>query len=729
MTLVAASMIVFFLLAGTDVQAFDIQDSLHVQQILATPQISPDGSRIAYLANDWQEDASVLAHKPTGKLFIKSVNLSAVKQNFTSREDEVLSEHASDPVWSHSGQLIAYFEGVGETRSLAISTIISKSRDASDKAVRVATPGEPSRKSGLGFAPVWGPSDRYVYSAEAVKLAPPPSPSEPFSISSSTAQLPNDAHFRTAALWRVFRLDLKDNSKEYLSAPIALRKMLASPLGNSFVLAVARHQAPGMFLGDDYALPHDYLLLSPGSNLEFQPLANDQIAMLLGWSNEATLLVRSPPGLQSLDVSTREFSSLGGWPFKHSSKGHSLLTNDLAVWGKTPPLPQQYLIPPASPDIMTVMQLGKKTTRELISASENQEILQAFWLHDGKRLLIHTRDLQSFNEKIMLWSPAGMQTVFEAAASIGLLSNEGKGSNLAFSLQDADALPELHILNLNNSQLKTISKLNQLLTQSIAAKGGLVAPDIISGTGPEGTPWRALLYLPSDAKPTQPIPLVVSAYGRKTDLLNQFNAEAQMHTSQGYAYLMPDVHPLRGQLHLAYAEVIPSAIAVAREQYNLHGRSGFFGGSLGGYAGLVLITRSTVIDAAVLRAAPSEFAMSWATGKDRDADLLEYLMLNTTPFESTAAYLEDSPFWMADKVTAATLFLHGTDDAQVPLEQSEWMFQSLRRLGKATAELRVYPDADHSIVRGNVSFYQDYYRQLFAWWQQHLQTEVTDTQH
>lgn len=698
------------LASGVAAQGFDIQHSLQINHISEKPQLSPDGSRVAFVYSDWQDDASVKAHKPTGKLVIKTSEGADVAQ---------LSDHASDPVWSRSGQLITYFEGTGAHRHL----VISKTAPGSVDPIRIAIPGEPSRYSGLSFAPVWGPSDQYIVTAEAVNAAEATAVIEPYSITSATAQLPNDAHFRSSMLWRVIRLNLSNHTKDYLTPPLALREMFASPLGASFVLSVARQDVPGVFLGDDFTLPIEHRLLSLTGASSLQALGDESLGAILGWRSEESLLIRSTSGLGALNISTGDLTTLSDWPFEHSSKGFNLSASHLAVWGNPQTVQaHQYVIPPATADIMTVMQLGNGIIQEVIGAADNQEILQAFWLQSEQRLLIHTRDLQSFNERILIWTSSGMQTVFEAAVSIGPISSAGNSSNLAFPLEDAVNLPELQILNPDSSQLKTISNLNQQITRFFSGKGGFVAPEIISGAGPEGTAWRALLYLPPRAKSGQATSLVVSSYGRQTDRLNQFNAEAQMHTGLGYAYLLPDVFPLRGQLHRAYVEVIPSAIAAVREQFELHGRTGYFGGSLGAYAGLVLISRTALIDAAVLRAAPSEFAMSWATGKDRDADLLEYLMLNKTPFQSMDAYREDSPFWMADKVTAATLLLHGTDDAQVPLEQSEWMFQSLRRVGKAVAELRIYPGADHSIVRGNSAYYQDYYQQLFAWWQRYLQT-------
>ena len=696
--------------SGAFAQAFDIQQSLEVNRILEQPRLSPDGGKVAFLSGDWQEDAAIKSPRPTGKLVIRSVEGVDIAE---------LSRHASNPVWSPGGEYIAFFEDEAEQRLL----VVRKAGGEDSEPVHFAVPGEPARYSGQSFPPVWGALAQTIITAEAVESLEPPEVTGPYSVTTATTQLPNDAHFRPSRLWRIVRLDLAGQTKSYLTPPLALRDMTPNADGSRLLLKIALPDQPGFFLGDEFTLPTQYQLLSLASGKGPQPLGEKKLNAVLGWTDGDTLLVRDSTGLATIDAETLKSSSLGEWPVAHSNRGHSLFGAHLAIWGKAPAKSvQKYLIPPPSPDIMSVMRLGTNGMTTVVAATDQQEIVQALWLQDPARLLIHTRDLDSFDESLILWERSGTRTLLSTAASFGPIAGAADGSVLAFSLEKADALPELQIFDVEKQQLTSISALNRQLMGAVMGQGHFSKPRIIGGSGPEGTPWRAFLYLPGDSKPGQAPPLVVTAYGRLTDQLNRFHAEAQMHTARGYAYLMPDVYPLRGALHRAYAEVIPSAIAFVHSQYDVAPQTGFYGGSLGGYAGLVLLTRSTSVDAAVLRAAPSEFAMSWATGKDRDADLLEYLMKNTTPFQNMDGYLEDSPFWMADRVTAATLLLHGTDDAQVPLEQSEWMFQGIRRTGKATAELRIYPEADHSIVRGNAAYYLDYYKQLFAWWEQHLHT-------
>lgn len=64
-----------------------------------------------------------------------------------------------------------------------------------------------------------------------------------------------------------------------------------------------------------------------------------------------------------------------------------------------------------------------------------------------------------------------------------------------------------------------------------------------------------------------------------------------------------------------------------------------------------------------------------------------------------------------------TLFLCGEKDFNVPLLNSEQMYQALRSLGVAT-RLIIYPDEYHEIARP--SFRRDVLERYLAWYEEHL---------
>jgi dipeptidyl aminopeptidase/acylaminoacyl peptidase len=83
------------------------------------------------------------------------------------------------------------------------------------------------------------------------------------------------------------------------------------------------------------------------------------------------------------------------------------------------------------------------------------------------------------------------------------------------------------------------------------------------------------------------------------------------------------------------------------------------------------------------------------------------------PWRNTALWLKVSyPFFHADRIHTATLFLGGEKDFNVPISGGEQMYQALRTLG-VPAELVVYPGQHHVFTRP--SFVKDLAERMSAW--------------
>lgn len=75
------------------------------------------------------------------------------------------------------------------------------------------------------------------------------------------------------------------------------------------------------------------------------------------------------------------------------------------------------------------------------------------------------------------------------------------------------------------------------------------------------------------------------------------------------------------------------------------------------------------------------------------------------------------PFFQADRIHAAVLYLGGDRDFNVPVIGGEQMYQALKSLGRTT-QLVVYPGEHHAITRP--SFVRDRYERYIAWFAKYL---------
>ena len=143
-------------------------------------------------------------------------------------------------------------------------------------------------------------------------------------------------------------------------------------------------------------------------------------------------------------------------------------------------------------------------------------------------------------------------------------------------------------------------------------------------------------------------------------------------------------------------------------------RLGIGGWSYGGVLTNYVIAQDTRFKAATSGAGISNVLAAYGT----DEYVREYESELGPPWKATAAYLKLSfPFLHADRIVTPTLFLCGEKDFNVPLLNSEQMYQALRCLGVET-KLVIYPGQFHGITKP--SYQQDRLRRYLDWYDRHL---------
>jgi dipeptidyl aminopeptidase/acylaminoacyl peptidase len=82
------------------------------------------------------------------------------------------------------------------------------------------------------------------------------------------------------------------------------------------------------------------------------------------------------------------------------------------------------------------------------------------------------------------------------------------------------------------------------------------------------------------------------------------------------------------------------------------------------------------------------------------------------PWENPDLYRKMSPYFQVAKVVTPTLIVGGEQDWNVPIVNSEQLYQALKRLG-VTTELVVYPGEFHELE--TPSYIKDVYQRFLAW--------------
>ena len=143
-------------------------------------------------------------------------------------------------------------------------------------------------------------------------------------------------------------------------------------------------------------------------------------------------------------------------------------------------------------------------------------------------------------------------------------------------------------------------------------------------------------------------------------------------------------------------------------------RLGIGGWSYGGILTNQVIARDRRFKAAISGAGQGNALIGYGT----DMYALEYELELGKPWADFDAWKRVSqPFLRADRIVTPTLFVCGQDDWNVPLVNSEQMYQALKSLGRET-ELVIYPGESHGIRRP--SFVLDRMERYLAWYGEYL---------
>ncbi len=206
----------------------------------------------------------------------------------------------------------------------------------------------------------------------------------------------------------------------------------------------------------------------------------------------------------------------------------------------------------------------------------------------------------------------------------------------------------------------------------------------------------------------------------------EFDVGAQALAAQGYLVVNPNYRGSNGRgrefsraiyadwgnleiqdIHGAVDKLVADGLADPK-------RLGIGGWSYGGMSTNYAIATDTRFAAAASGAGIANAL----TGYGTDQYITQYESEVGLPWESIDTYVKISyPFLHADRIETPTLFMCGEKDFNVPVINSEQMYQALRSLNVPT-QLVIYPGQFHGLSKP--SYKQDRLERLIGWYGQYL---------
>ncbi|HJW93547.1 MAG TPA: S9 family peptidase [Thermoanaerobaculia bacterium] len=243
----------------------------------------------------------------------------------------------------------------------------------------------------------------------------------------------------------------------------------------------------------------------------------------------------------------------------------------------------------------------------------------------------------------------------------------------------------------------------------------------------DGTEIHGFVVTPPNYDAAKKYPAILRIHGGPvSQFSHRFSFEWQLFATNGYIVVAanPRGSSGRGEAfskaiwadwgHLDAQDVLAAVDAVVARGMADPNRLGAGGWSYGGILTNYVIAQDHRFKAATSGASISNILAGYGT----DEYVREYELELGRPWEHPDVWMKISfPFLHADRINTPTLFLAGDKDFNVPLLNSEQMYQALRSLG-VPAELIIYPGQYHGLTKPG--YVRDRYQRYLDWYAKYV---------
>jgi len=639
-------------------------DDVYRLREVSAPEISPDGAWVAYTVGS----ADTLKDRTARDLWMTSWDGRKTLRLTTSSSNE------GTPRWSPDGKYLAFLSDREDPHEAQQVWLLNREG------------GEAERVTDLP-----GGVSQYAWSPDGKRLAL-------IAGDPDSATAGADSASRRAAAIVVDRFQFKEDETGYLG----------KKRDHLYLFDLSTRKAE---------------LLTPGDYYELDP----------AWS---------PDGRQIAFVSKRrpEFDRTNNWDL-YVVEGRAgatprQLTNfpgpDMDPdWGGRPPAwspDGKFLAYVQGGPLKLIYYAGQKLAivpaaggpAKVLTPTLDRNVLSPHWSADGSTVLFLLEDDRVTHLAAV---PAQGGEIRRLTQGRFLVSDYTSASNdrVALLVSRPDAPAEVYALD--QGELRPLSRQNDSWIRNVE----LASAQEISFRSRDGTPVNGFLVRPVGYREGTRVPTILRIHGGPVyQFYNEFAFDWQLLAADGFAVVAANPRGSSGRGEKFSTAIwadwgnkdgqdvlaaIDYAVAQGVADSALLGVGGW---SYGGILTNQVIARDRRFKAATSGAGQSNALAGYGT----DQYVREYEAELGTPWANPETWIRVSyPFFHADRIVTPTLFLCGDKDFNVPLLNSEQMYQALKSLGRDT-ELVIYPGEYHEIRRP--SFERDRLRRYLDWYARHL---------
>jgi dipeptidyl aminopeptidase/acylaminoacyl peptidase len=358
---------------------------------------------------------------------------------------------------------------------------------------------------------------------------------------------------------------------------------------------------------------------------------------------------------------------------------------------------------------------------KILSANLDRNVVQPHWSGDGKSILALVEDDRV--QTLFRFPPHPARTPVPIAPGRSAVTAYDVSKNGHIIIRASTPERPYEIFAVEDNNHRCLTKQND----GFLAQIELGKVEETQFKSADGTEVHGFVVHPPNEKPGVRSPAILRPHGGpQSQYANEFDFEKQLFAAGGYVVIMPNPRGSTGRgtnyamgIYASWGGVDVQDDLAAVDDAIARGiadpdRLVVGGWSYGGMSTNYLIASSDRFKAAVSGASIGNILAGYGT----DQYVRDYEHELGRPWEHSEVWQKVSyAFLHADRIKTPTLFLCGEKDFNVPLPNTEQMYQALRSLGVPT-ELVIYPGQFHQLSKP--SYLVDRYRRFLAWFDKHL---------
>ena len=638
-------------------------EDLYRIELLSEPRMSPDGKHVLYRL----QRVDRKTEKKFGNLWLVSTD-GGLPRQFTQGD-----QSDSSPRWSPDGRMIAFLSNRADKEKPAQVHLIAL--DGGEAHQLTTIPGDISDLS-------WSPNGRKLL-CTVCKMDP-----------EALEREKDEGKKKLGVVERVIdRVFYKLDGVGYL------------PHERTHLWSIDAHTGKSRQLTDhpiwDELSPTfspDGQVIAYTSNHSPEPdlEENDDIFLLPATGDNPPRKLKTPEGPKWMLSFSPDGKWLAYYGMEGKNSGYSY--KNIGLW-----------ITPVSGTKPAQNLTGKydlHTAPDVINDCGSPEWMRPVWSLDGKTIFFQIALHGSVLLKSIDVDGENMRDVVGEGGAVGAFTLDRNQTKVAYFYGQMTDPGQVYLRELTNGNLtRHLTRINHDLLDSLE----LGKVEEVWFKGAAGSDLQGWVMFPPRFDPKKKYPSILEVHGGPlTQYGKFFMHEFYYLASMGYVVYFCNPRGGRGygEEHAKaiwgawggadYDDLMTWADLLAKRSYIDPKRMGITGGSYGGYMTIWMIEHTERFKAAVSQRCVSNFISEW--GSSDINWTFEHEVQAEPPYKEFKKWWELSPIAHIGNAKTPTLVIHNEGDLRCPIEQSEQVFVSLKRLGVETEFVR-FPDEFHGLSR------------------------------